>query len=166
MPSKQIGIRFRAEFIKFLDDHVRSTDAKDRTAYIHEAIVARLGRETDQPIPPPAASEGRQASTLQPGWRSLLYRDRYQLALIYDPAEEFVPYHWHEFDEVGGNQQTCFVLRSEEPYPLEAYTFDVPEAIVNKYGMDRLQRSAYTVIMEWLPDNNFEGLHGTIWHAT
>jgi hypothetical protein len=123
MPSKNksIGSRARPEFVDFLDSHLQQSGYPgSRSDYVLEAITEKLQHDGAIGIPVPKAPSGISEGERPTGWRSRLYKDRYQLVAALDDSHEWHICHQHESTHRG---KPLGVIRAETPYPLEVTVY-------------------------------------------
>lgn len=93
-------------------NHLNAISGKNTSAYIIQAIEEKADRD-GQPFPVAAvAPHGVRSDALPTGWKSRLYKDRYQLVAEYT-VTGFEVCHLHEYGKLPEN--VFGTLRVESP---------------------------------------------------
>jgi hypothetical protein len=97
--------------------------ARGKSGFIRDAIEEKARRDfPDAPQPPVAmAPDGVRTDARPMGWRSRLYRDRYQIVARHD-GKDWIFQHFHE-DENTGDAEPFGIIRAETPYPAEIVVY-------------------------------------------
>jgi hypothetical protein len=134
--------QFRDEF-----NEVMTEQNLNKSKFISDAIREKIDRDHQRTLPGASAPHG--VKTMQKGWKSLFYKDRYQvIAKFVGSGEGFILYHYHEFTEdlKGRIHKT---LRTDRHEPAEVTIIDVPTTHpVSEENMKKQLEYAY---LEWLP---------------
>lgn len=149
MPSnlKQLKTRvseqFRDEFNAIAEKHNLNA-----SKFIADAIAEKIQRDYSETLPGASAPHGVRKDVLPSGWKSRLYRDRYQaVAQWTGTSEGFVFHNYHEFNE-DLNDRVFQIVRTEQPEPAEITIIDIPND--HPFSKENVGRELNFAYMEWL----------------
>lgn len=137
MSKKRLAVDVRVEFLEMLDAHLAQIGVNNRSRYITDAIAQRVERE-GATLPAAAAPTGVTTSTRKNGWRSRLYRDRYQFVAVFADGQWQID-HMHnvDLDDISAELQST--VRADVPYPFECYVY-APDADTETIVAQLIQR--------------------------
>ena len=151
MPSKlkQLKTYVTAEYQSAFDK-IAKLYKLNKSEFISDAISEKIKRDYGTDLGVSSAPHGVRNDALPTGWKSRLYRDRYQLiAKFTDNGFELS--HYHEFAESLDNR-VFDTLNAETPEPVEITVIDVPERHKNK--RDVIMTDLHLAYLEWLSQNS------------
>lgn len=119
----------------------------NRSEYIREAVAMRVLRDFDKVLPA-SRPHGVRLDAMPTGWKSRLYRDRYQLVAIWNrDGFQFIPLH--EFDLVRTGR-VYGTLRAETPEPCEITVLDIPRDT----SPDKVSAQLHLDYITWLSEQD------------
>ena len=145
---KQIIAYVRPEYREELKDILKQENIRT-SEFIIQAIDEKVQRDFDTTLQPASAPHGVRSDALPTGWKSRLYKDRYQIIAKWTGSGEgFILCHYHEFTENLENR-IYKTVRTEEGQPAEVTIIDIPTD--HPFSIENAMKEIESAYLEWLP---------------
>lgn len=145
---KNVGVRATYRWLYALDKHLKNINFDgSRNDYILAAVQSRVESESGQ-LPAPKAPHGVRNDALPDGWRSRLYKNRYQIVAVIAPEDVYF-HHWHELPD---EPQLPFLatITADEVLPGDGNKVEVYVYGATKMDADTIKQGLRLPLSEWL----------------
>lgn len=145
---KNVGVRATYRWLFALDEHIKRIGfVGSRNDYVLAAINEKVKAEGGT-LPAAKAPHGVRGDALPDGWRSRLYRDRYQIAAILAPEDVYF-HHWHELPQ---EPELPFLatLTADEVLPGDNNKVELYVYGATKMDADAIKQGIRLPLSEWL----------------